>query len=188
MTKMKLRVHEVLERSEVNGPGVRTVIWVQGCTLACPGCFNQETHGFEAGQLIDVDELVKQVISYGDEIEGITISGGEPLQQAAAVTYLTKQIKAQSNLSILLFSGFSIEEISAIPQSKELLSNIDVLLAGRYVEENRLARGLIGSSNKTIRFLSDRYDMTDLKDIPACEISIDEMGEVRITGIDPVVF
>lgn len=183
---MNLQISGFIEQSLVNGPGCRAVIWVQGCSLGCAGCFNPETHAFDGGTIADVDQLGKRLLSLQDSIEGITISGGEPLQQIDAVTYLVKKIKKSSSLSVLVFSGFSWEEINTMPKAADLLSHLDILIAGRYEEDKHIGARLIASSNKTVHFISERYSMADLSEIAPCEISIDEAGVISITGIDPV--
>jgi anaerobic ribonucleoside-triphosphate reductase activating protein len=97
-----------------------------------------------------------------------------------------KAIKTGSDLSILVFSGFSWPEIQHIQRSKEILPWIDVILAGRYQKNLRLARGLIGSANKTAHFLTGRYSLDDLRLVPEAEILIDPDGSVALTGIDPL--
>src|SRR5689334_12617899 len=106
-----LRIHHFLPHSRANGPGVRAVVWVQGCTLGCPGCFNGPTHPAAGGELVSIDSLFAQIATLGDSIEGVTVSGGEPLQQRAGITALLRRIKAETALSMILFSGFSWAEI-----------------------------------------------------------------------------
>ena len=77
-----LRLHGFEPCSAANGPGRRAVLWVQGCTLACPGCFNPRTHD-RSGDQVGVDELFSRIDQLGDRIEGVTVSGGEPLQGCA---------------------------------------------------------------------------------------------------------
>ena len=185
MDQATLRIHHIEPDSLVNGPGRRFVVWVQGCTLGCPGCFNPETFPREGGQDMAVSALAGQILANCESIEGVTISGGEPLQQIQALNNLVRAIKEQSRLSVLLFSGFTWEEIQRIPGSKELIGNIDVLLAGRYRADNRIARGLLSSTNKTIHFLSGRYSMQDLAAIPEAEVIIGRDGSLTATGIDP---
>ncbi len=186
MTAAMLNLYHFEPLSLVNGPGKRAVVWVQGCTLNCPGCFNPQTHPASAGQAWPVDRLVKTILKQHNEIEGISISGGEPLQQLKPLIELTRQVKQRSDLSILLFSGFTWEEIHRIPEAPALLEHLDVLIAGRYVAGKRLASGLIGSSNKTIHFLTGRYTIADLAPVPAAEVILNPNGEIVLSGIDPL--
>jgi len=186
MTANKLNLYHFEPLSLVNGPGKRAVVWVQGCTLNCPGCFNPQTHAVAEGKNWRVDRLVKLVLDQGSEIEGITISGGEPLQQLKPLIEFVEQVKNRSNLSILVFSGFAWEQIQRIPETQSLLENLDVLIAGRYLDSKRLASGLIGSSNKTIHFLTDRYQMADLTAVQGAEVILNRNGEVVLSGIDPL--
>jgi anaerobic ribonucleoside-triphosphate reductase activating protein len=176
--------------SRVNGPGQRAVVWVQGCTLNCPGCFNPQTHPASAGKNWSIDRLVKLVLEQksgpDNGIEGISISGGEPLQQLKPLIEFTKQVKEGSDLSILLFSGFAWEEIQRIPQAPALLEYLDIVIAGRYIAGKRLASGLIGSSNKTVHFLTRRYSMADLAPVPSAEVMLNPDGGIVLSGIDPL--
>jgi anaerobic ribonucleoside-triphosphate reductase activating protein len=85
-------------------------------------------------------------------VQGLTVTGGEPLQQLRPLTALLKRIRQRQRLSILLFSGYSWEEISNLRGAEQLLPLIDVLIAGRYRAEQRVATGLRGSVNKTLHF------------------------------------
>ena len=187
MDVTQLRIHHVEPSSSVNGPGLRCVIWVQGCSLGCPGCFNPYTHPASGGSLVSIFQLADEVSKQNGKIEGLTISGGEPLQQLPALTHFLKLIKTHSDFSVVLFSGFSWTEIQRVPGSQSLLPLIDVLLAGRYEQENRLAAGLLGSKNKTIHFLTSRYARKDFETIPEAEIIIKPDGTLISTGIDPFV-
>ena len=185
-----LRVHAIWPNSRANGPGRRFVIWVQGCSLGCPGCFNPETHAFNDGTLIPIPELFAQIEACGDSIEGITVSGGEPFQQIEGVAELLRAVKAHTDLSVIVFTGFDQDEAaSQTDWPKELWPGlIDVLISGRYDASHRLARGLQGSSNKRIQFLTDRYRASDLVQVPEAEILIGEGGTMIGSGIDPVRF
>jgi anaerobic ribonucleoside-triphosphate reductase activating protein len=79
--------------------------------LGCPGCFNPETHSFNGGQSIEIETLCHQIMALGQEIEGITISGGEPLHQTAAIAALLRRLRRQTSLSTILFTGFTWAEI-----------------------------------------------------------------------------
>lgn len=183
-----LRIHQFLPYSRANGPGVRAVVWVQGCSLGCPGCFNPETHSFGGGELVAVDELVRRIAVLGESIEGITLSGGEPLQQRPPLLALLGRIRAETALSVLLFSGFTWEEIQAMPEAENLLAGVDVLFTGRYEAAQRLARDLRGSANKTVHLLTDRYTKSDLEAVPPAELMITVGGDVIVSGIDPMAW
>ena len=183
-----LRVHAFVPASRANGPGLRAVLWVQGCTLGCPGCFNPGTHPFGRGSTAGVDKICDQITcaQATSGIQGVTVSGGEPLQQRPALLALLERVRAETNLSVLVFTGYTWSEVQAMRRSPALLSRIDVLIAGRYDQHQRLASGLRGSASKTIHLLTDRYTLADLDAVPAAEIIISEHGDVTHTGIDPM--
>jgi anaerobic ribonucleoside-triphosphate reductase activating protein len=188
-----LRLHQFIPASHANGPGRRAVIWVQGCSLGCPGCFNPETHDRNNGETIEVDELFQRITAMIGHIEGITVSGGEPLQQRVAVTELLRRIKKETALSVVLFTGFTWDEIARwdrqnarLPVPLEFLLHMDILIAGRYDSSQRLASGLRGSANKTVHFLTERYTSKDLEPTPSGEVIISSAGGIVLTGIDPL--
>jgi anaerobic ribonucleoside-triphosphate reductase activating protein len=185
---IRLRLHAFLPRSRANGPGWRAVIWTQGCSLACPGCVNPATHDPAGGRLVSVAALARRVRALGDRIEGVTISGGEPLQQAPAVLALLEQLRCETRLSVLLFSGYAWEEILARPDAARWLGCVDVLIAGRYDARQRLACGLRGSANQTVHFLSPRNTPADLEAVPDAEVVLAADGTLQLTGIAPVGF
>src|SRR5688572_14366439 len=110
-----LRLHRFLPSSRANGPGSRAVLWVQGCSLACLGCYNPATHAHSGGQVASVDDLFERITALSDSIEGVTISGGEPLQQLRPVLLLLRRLRAQTPLSVLMFSGYRWDEIRRMP-------------------------------------------------------------------------
>ncbi len=187
MSSEWIRIHELLPASRANGPGARAVVWVQGCSLGCPGCFNPLTHPLRGGRTVPVDDLVEEVLGLRGEIEGLTVSGGEPLQQLSPVTALLDGVRAQSDLSTLLFTGYTWQELQRMSGASRLLDCLDVVLAGRYDASRRLARDLRGSANKTAHFLTPRYTAADLEGVPTAEVTISPSGEVVATGIDPVL-
>lgn len=178
---MKLRLHAFLPRSRANGPGWRSVVWVQGCSLGCPGCFNPQTHGREeAGETLEVAEVMKRILAAGTE--GLTISGGEPLQQAEAAVTLLEAARA-AGLSTLLFTGLTWEEVQRLPLAPRILRCVDVMMAGRYVAERRVAHGLLGSANQTVHLLSPRHTLEEIAATPEAEAVIMPDGRVVISGI-----
>jgi anaerobic ribonucleoside-triphosphate reductase activating protein len=172
----------------VNGPGVRAVVWMQGCSLGCPGCFNPETHTFDAGERVAVDDLLARLAGLEGKIEGVTISGGEPLQQRGPLLRLLQRVRQETSLTSLLFSGFTWAEIQKMPDAPALLACLDVLIAGRYQTSQRLARDLRGSANKSVHFLSNRYSLSDLQATPSAEVIITPEGNIMVSGIDPLVW
>ena len=184
--KANLRLHAFLPVSRANGPGARAVVWVQGCSLGCAGCYNAETHAFAGGELVSVDDLFERIASLGDKIEGITISGGEPFQQSGALLRLLRRVREETRLSILIFTGYTWEEAQQMKDAGELLACADVLIAGRYDESQRVAHSLIGSRNKTLHFLTGRYAMADLPAVPQAEVIITPEGDMIVSGIEPL--
>ncbi|TDD29280.1 radical SAM protein [Actinomadura sp. KC06] len=181
---LPLRVHAFDPYSQTSGPGTRAVVWLQGCTLGCPGCWTPETHP-PGGHEVTVDELFAHIAGLGGRIEGVTVSGGEPLQQFRPLLRLLTRIREETSLSVLVFTGFGWEEIVRMPGAAALRDRVDVLLAGRYVRDLRLGRGLRGSSNKTVHLFTDRYTAADLDAVPDAEVVIRADGRLAITGIDP---
>lgn len=181
-----IRIHHFEPASLVNGPGRRAVVWVQGCALGCTGCFNPETHDFSGGETWEVEKLARQIIQLQDGLEGLTISGGEPAHQHHALAQLLGRIRASTKLSVLVFSGYDMDELKRIPKISEFLEGIDVLIAGRYDANQRVARSLVGSGNKRLYFFTNRYMTKDLEEIPQAEILISAEGEVKLSGIDPL--
>ena len=180
-----LRVHDFATRSRANGPGIRAVLWLQGCSLGCARCFNPGTHSREAGIQVTVAELLARLADLSPGIEGLTVSGGEPLEQAKPLRGLLQRLRHETSLSAIVITGFTLQEVTASDEKAAILPFVDVLVAGRYDSTQRLAHGLRGSANKTTHFLSDRYVDADLEAVPAAEITIGAGGEIVISGIDP---
>ncbi len=185
MTAPRLAVHAVEWASVANGPGVRAVIWTQGCTLACRGCFNPQTHAAAApGHPVDAlaDELARRAR------DGVTLTGGEPFQQWDAVAALLCAVRARrSGLSVLVFTGYSLAELHRTrPDAADMLQLVDVLVAGRYVDRRQQdAVPLLGSANQTVHLLSDRHTPADLAAVPLAEVLVRPDGSVTVTGVAP---
>lgn len=130
-----LNIMGYVDESEVNGPGCRAVVWVQGCVRECGGCFNPASWSFEINQLISVEELVSKILSNPNNT-GVTFSGGEPFWQAPILTEVAKRVKA-AGLNVMSFSGFTLEQLqskSAPMGSLGLLEQLDILIDGPYLE------------------------------------------------------
>ncbi len=160
-----LQVAQIVVATEAEGPGLRLALWFQGCPLRCPGCCNPEMLPFEGGTRMSLTEVVTQVEDSTRDhgIEGITLLGGEPLAHAAAAAALAREVH-RLGLSVMVFSGFTLEEARNLPDPAvaELLALTDILVDGPYVRELPESwRRWIGSSNQQIHFLSDRYQADD---------------------------
>lgn len=145
------------ERSIVNGPGERFVLWVQGCPLRCPGCINPDFLLVKPRHLVPVKAMAERILLV-DDIEGITYSGGEPTNQAAALAILNRTLK-QEGLTIVSYSGFTLEELQARndPAINEFLAGLDILIDGPYIAEQAEPLPWRGSHNQTVHFLTDTY-------------------------------
>lgn len=159
-------------------------MWFQGCTLACPGCFNPATHDPAGGFETDTEVLAAELLSNGAGIEGVSFSGGEPFQQAEAFLDILERL-AGSGLSFLAFSGYTLREIRSQPFGPAILKHLDVLVAGRFVAGLVQKRGLMGSSNQAVHLLSGRYTADAIAAVPSSEIILHKDGSITLTGIAP---
>lgn len=125
---MNLPIHNICH-SRINGPGCRLTIWVQGCKFNCKGCFNPETHAYTKDRMMDVEELARQ-INEDNSIDGITISGGEPLDFPNEIKTLLKLVAPK--LTSIVYSGYQLEEIKKDRKLLEIVSLADLTIAGRY--------------------------------------------------------
>jgi len=125
---MKIPIHHICH-SMANGPGYRLVIWVQGCKFKCKNCFNPDTHDFNKGILYDIDSLVRMSHDV-KSIDGITLSGGEPLEYVDQLLYLLGKIDSQ--ITTILYSGYNLNEILQDEKKKELIKKVDLSILGRY--------------------------------------------------------
>ena len=126
------------KHSSVNGPGVRYVLFMQGCSHHCPGCQNPETHDISEGVEMEVEEVVSDILATR-YLDGLTLSGGDPLFQPEASFEIARRVK-ESGLDIWMYTGWTFEQImdgKAGQKAKEVLSFIDVLVDGPYVEALR---------------------------------------------------
>jgi len=180
MLDLKLQIAQIVPCTEAEGPGKRWALWFQGCPLRCPGCCNPEFLPFQGGVARSLRELVRDIErSMALGIEGITLLGGEPFAHTAGASALTKEAR-KLGLSVMIFSGYTLEEIEGMPApALELLAAADILVDGPYVREQPdTARRWIGSTNQRIHFLTDRYRADDpcWKQRNTLEIRLDATG------------
>lgn len=181
-----LNIYKILSKTSVEGPGIRFCIWVQGCKKHCPDCWAKDTWPFGAGQNYSVDSLFKLILKEKDEIEGVTFLGGEPFEQAEDLASLAKLVKSEG-LSIICFSGYTLEELKAKKNKSinSLLKYTDLLIDGGFEIENYdLSRPWVGSSNQRYIFLSDRYNETIIKEYKnKIEVRISQDGRLEVNGM-----
>jgi anaerobic ribonucleoside-triphosphate reductase activating protein len=148
-----IRLAGIAYGSLVNGPGLRRVLFSQGCRHNCRGCFNPETHSFTEGKLCNMDEIIEE-IKNDTIISGITFSGGDPFEQADKFAYIAGSIR-ETGKNIWCYTGYTFEYILENKEQRtgwnDLLNNIDVLIDGRF-EEDKKVTGLKfrGSGNQRI--------------------------------------
>lgn len=146
---MKLRILDIVEDTTVDGPGFRTSIYCAGCGHACPGCHNPQSWNMKGGTPWMVEDLLQRVLE--DPFADVTFTGGDPMYQAEGFLPLAKAIKEQSTKTIWCYTGFTYEHLLRMPQARALLSYIDVLVDGPYVESLRDESLLYrGSSNQRL--------------------------------------
>ncbi len=131
----------------VNGPGLRYLIHLQGCNLGCKGCINPESWSFKLNKRANVQQLAEKILE--TKPEGLSISGGEPfLQSVALLKFLEYIDKANLPKGVLIFSGYTEEELKKIPEYESILVLCDVIISGRYEQDNRVYDSMLSSSNQ----------------------------------------
>jgi len=125
-----LQIGHIEPCAYIYGPGQRFVIWVQGCTLGCKGCWNQQFWGTEDGYEKTIEQLIEDIQSTPGT-EGITLLGGEPLQQAVGVLNLIQKCR-ELEYSIFLYTGYEPREFDDVMQN--CFESSDIVVTGRYVQ------------------------------------------------------
>ncbi|WP_156036852.1 4Fe-4S single cluster domain-containing protein [Ruminococcus sp. HUN007] len=183
-----IRISWYTKKTDLLGPFLRSVLWVQGCSRNCPGCIAAHTHSPDGGKTVRIAEIAKEFAGAA-ETEGMTVSGGEPFHQADRICRLTGEIrKSRPDYGLIVYTGYTYEELSFSDEKpvKELLKLTDILIDGAYVQELDDDKGLRGSSNQRVIQLTDRYsEHMEMYINPAARKSSYEInGEYfRMTGI-----
>lgn len=169
------------------GPGLRSVVWVQGCPFSCSGCIAPEWIPFRPGRLVYPAELVQELLA-DPAVSGLTFSGGEPMLQARALAELARRARQERELSLICFSGFRLEELKTHPDYagvEELLAEVDVLITDRYERDLNDGKGLRGSSNQRVVRLTSRLLDFDFENAPRrAEIQVGQ-GSIFLVGVPP---
>lgn len=166
--------------SKVNGPGNRFVLWTQGCSKGCSECFNPETWSTNIYKELSPTQIFELIKDF--EVDGVTISGGDPLEQEDELLELLMLLSTMRlRKGVILFSGFTRAEISSNFIREQCLKYIDVLVDGRYEKNLKIDFSLRGSSNQEFYFFSNKILSDELHFDQEIEISSLE-GDIMMTG------
>lgn len=145
----QIRIAGIEDESIVDGPGIRMVIFTQGCNHNCEGCHNPESHSFHGGELIDIEEIINMVKA-NPLLDGITLSGGDPFEQSLECSILAKKVK-ELGLNVVTYTGYTFEEILSNEDFKRLLLQTDTLIDGKFdITQKSLMLKFRGSKNQRI--------------------------------------
>jgi anaerobic ribonucleoside-triphosphate reductase activating protein len=171
--------------SRVNGPGKRFTLWTQGCFKKCKNCFNPETWSYKANNILSPYQIFELIKNYND-LDGITITGGDPFEQQDELLSLLFLLSGEKyKKGIIVFSGYTKEQIEQHPIRKKCLEYLDVLIDGMYVDELNIGVDLRGSSNQQFYFFSNKIKEEELKFDHEIEISsVDD--KMIITGFPKI--
>lgn len=148
---MDLRVAGIEIDSICDGPGIRLVVFAQGCPHNCKGCHNPQTHEFNGGELMPIEKIM-ELIKEDPLLDGVTFSGGEPFCQPEAFAHLAREIKRfNQKLTIMAYTGYTYEQLLMMSDAQEMLEYIDILVDGPFELEKRdISLRFKGSSNQRI--------------------------------------
>lgn len=127
-----ISILDIVEDTTVDGPGFRTTVYCAGCPNRCPGCHNPQSWDIENGHEADVEDILEKILS--DPFADVTFSGGDPMFQPQGFRELAKAVKEKSTKNIWCYTGYLFEDLLKMPQQRELLEYVDVLVDGRFVE------------------------------------------------------
>ena len=151
---MNMRIAGIVNDSIVDGPGLRLAIFAQGCPHHCPGCHNPESHDFAGGSDMDTEKIIARMDA-NPLLDGITLTGGEPFEQPEACRILADAAHARG-LNVWAYSGYTFEQLCAVPEKRRLLEACDVLVDGPFLLEKRsLDLRFRGSKNQRVLKVSE---------------------------------
>lgn len=148
---MKFRIFGTADESYVDGPGIRFSVFVQGCPHHCPGCHNPESHDFSGGREADTEEIIRRM-TMNPLLDGLTLTGGEPMCQPQICLELARAAKA-AGLNVWCYTGYTLEQLQAEGDADRLalLDAIDVLVDGPFLlAERSLELKYCGSRNQRL--------------------------------------
>ena len=146
---MNIRILDIVEGTSVDGPGLRTSIYLAGCNHRCPGCHNPESWDIKHGTPVLVSDLLREILA--DPFADVTFSGGDPMFQPEGFRQLAEGIRDHSKKTIWCYTGLTWEQVVAHPRQRALLQAVDVLVDGRFIEAQRDTDLVFrGSSNQRV--------------------------------------
>ncbi len=147
--KLTLRVLQIVPGTTVDGPGLRTSVYLAGCSHHCPECHNQISWDFNGGESLNVDEIADIVIAHGFNV---TLTGGDPLQtpNPDALLHLVKRLKSEG-LTIWCYTGYTYEQLQNMPELANIISEFEAIVEGPYIAAERdISLRFRGSRNQRI--------------------------------------
>ncbi|MFB4304500.1 4Fe-4S single cluster domain-containing protein [Actinomadura sp. GTD37] len=150
-----INVAETCVGTRALGDGLRSVVWVQGCPFHCRGCIAPQWIPFRPARRVEPAALAAELLA-DPRVTGLTLSGGEPMEQASGLAAMVRAARAERELSVICFTGHRLAELSGRPGAAGLLAELDVLIDGRYVRSRDDDRGLRGSDNQRVHHLTGR--------------------------------
>ena len=188
-----LRWSRFLAATTAEGPGLRSALWVQGCSVHCPGCFNPQLWAEIGGQVENTADLADRFVTdaLGAGVQGVTLLGGEPFDQAGALATIAEAFRA-AGLTVMTFSGYTLELLTEWalerPDIARLLDATDLLIDGPYLRDRPDAiRPWLGSTNQGIRALTPAYSAEVARierdgGLDRLEIRIHPDGQIDVNG------
>lgn len=169
------------------GPGYRAAVWVQGCPFHCAGCISPEWIPDLPARLVSPEELLDELLE-NPQVTGLTFSGGEPMHQAQGLAELSRLAKRRRDVDLICFSGYTLDRLRANPPAPGvdlLLAQLDVLVDGPYIASLNDNKGLRGSQNQQIHYLTPRLSMSLLEETPRrAEVHV-QNGQAFLVGVPP---
>ena len=153
-----VNVAETCVGTRALGPGIRSVVWVQGCPLHCRGCIAPDWIPQRQARLVLPEQLAAELLAEPG-VSGLTLSGGEPMLQASSLAAMVRAARRRRDVNVICYSGFTLSELRERPPAPgvpDLLEQVDVLIDGPYQEAANDDRGLRGSSNQVVHHLTGR--------------------------------
>lgn len=153
----RLKLHSLAYPVTALGPGQRVVLWVSGCSLNCKHCISPELRDKNAGQWIETQRLYQHLCKLPEDLNGISLSGGEPFEQALALAKLLELLQAaRPQWNVLAFSGYPLKHLKQQENARQLLAYVDILVDGPYAYQQPGNHPLAASSNQQLHYLTPR--------------------------------